>query len=197
MNANHEQSAEKKTLVDTLLAIDSRMPTSSAEGREVAKEVLRRDRRRVRILTWVTIGFFLLTVTAVCLPVYFYYLRLAPGMERCQRAVAALEQQLHKERPKDSEPDLLAMTAIITAALGGALFKTQEGYFWGISALLVVILAAAFCTFLLITATRRTTLRQIQVSLLALSDQIDTLQRSLHGAHSGGSGQEMEEPKGR
>ena len=46
MNAKYEQSAEKKAIVDALLAIDSRMPTSSAEGREVAKAVLRRDRRR-------------------------------------------------------------------------------------------------------------------------------------------------------
>ena len=66
MNAKHEQSAEKKALADALLAIDSRMPTSSAEGREIAKEVLRRDRRRVRILTWMTIGFFLLTVIGIC-----------------------------------------------------------------------------------------------------------------------------------
>ena len=82
MNAKHEQSAEKKALVDTLLAIDSRMPTSSAEGREVAKQVLRRDRRRVRILTWVTIGFFLLTVIGICLSAYWYYIKFVPAMNR-------------------------------------------------------------------------------------------------------------------
>ena len=88
MNAKHEQSAEKKALVDTLLAIDSRMPTSSAEGREVAKEVLRRDRRRVRILTWMTIGFFLLTVIGICFFVYFYCLKFAPAMDKYQRHIS-------------------------------------------------------------------------------------------------------------
>ena len=89
MNAKHEQSAEKKALVDTLLAIDSRMPTSSAEGREVAKKVLRRDRRRVRILTWMTIGFFLLTVIGICFSVYFYYIKIVPAMDKYQRDISA------------------------------------------------------------------------------------------------------------
>jgi hypothetical protein len=194
MNDNREEPAGKNALVDALLAIDSRTPSSSAEGREIAKEALRRDRRRVRVLTWTTIGCFLLAVIAICLPVYFYYLRLAPGMERCQRDLAALEQQFHKERPKDSEPDLLAMTASMTAGLGGALVSLTEVYLCGISALLAVILAAAFCTLLLITATRRATLRQIQVSLLTLSDQFDTLQRSLQGGHPTGSGQATQNP---
>ena len=88
MNAKHEQSAEKKALVDTLLAIDSRMPTSSAEAREVAKGVLRRDRRRVRILTWVTIGFFLLTVIGICGSVYWYYIKVVPAMNRFERDIS-------------------------------------------------------------------------------------------------------------
>jgi len=53
----------------------------------------------------------------------------------------------------------------------------------GISVLLAVMLAAAFCTVLLIMATRRATLRQIQVSLLAISEQLETLQRSFPGDH--------------
>ena len=92
MNAKHEQSAEKKALADTLLAIDSRMPTSSAEGREVAKEVLRRDRRRVRILTWMTIGFFLLTVIGICFFVYFYCLKFVPAMDKYQQDIAAMNR---------------------------------------------------------------------------------------------------------
>jgi hypothetical protein len=40
------------------------------------------------------------------------------------------------------------------------------------------MLAAAACTVLLIMASRRATLRQIQVGLLVLSEQFDALQRS-------------------
>jgi hypothetical protein len=103
MNAKHEQSAEKKALVDTLLAIDSRMPTSSAEGREVAKAVLRRDRRRVRILTWATISFFLLTVIGICLSVNWYYTTAVPGMKRYYRDISTLEQLLAKQEPQPSK----------------------------------------------------------------------------------------------
>ncbi len=63
-------------------------------------------------------------------------------------------------------------------------------------ALLVVMLAAAFCTVLLIRATRGATLRQIQASLLALSEQFDTLQQSLQGGQSSGGGQTTQEPGG-
>ncbi|MGO8749059.1 MAG: hypothetical protein ACLQNE_24125 [Thermoguttaceae bacterium] len=194
MNANREEPAGKKALVDTLLAIDSRMPTSSAEGREVAKKVLRRDQRRIRILTWMTIGLFLLTVIGICLAVDFYYIMVAPAMEKCKRDMCKMEVQLLVREPQPSTPDLLEMTARMTAGQGWALFVFQVFVFWGTVALLAVILAAACCTVLLIIATRRATLHQIQASLLALSEQFDTLQRSLHGGHSTGGGQAMQEP---
>ena len=53
-------------------------------------------------------------------------------------------------------------------------------------ALFAVMLAAAVCTVLLIRATRSATLRQIQASLLALSEQFDALQQSLQGGQSSG-----------
>lgn len=188
MNDNREEPAGKKALADALLAIDSRMPSSSAEGREMAKEALRRDRRRVRILTWTTIGFFLLTVVGICFPVYFYYLKIAPAMDAYWRDISALEQQLDKRDPQRSKPDLLDMTARMTVGQGWALFTIQAITLWGIVAVLAVLLAAAVCTVLLIMATRRATLRQIQVSLLGLSEQFDTLQRSLQGSRSTGGG---------
>jgi predicted MFS family arabinose efflux permease len=91
MNAEHEQSSGKKTLVDTLLAIDSRMPTSSAEGREVAKEVLRRDRRRVRILTWMTIAFVLLVTIGIYGSFLMFYTYITPKMDKCAEEISKLE----------------------------------------------------------------------------------------------------------
>jgi hypothetical protein len=192
MNAKHEPSAEKKALVDTLLAIDSRMPTSSAEGREIAKQVLRRDRRRVRIITWMTMGFFLLTIIGICGCVYWYSIKVLPGMNRFQLDIHDLDQQLikredqlAKQEPQPSKPDLLAMTARISAAASYQLFMIQHANLGGTMVLFVVMLAAAFCTVLLIMATRGATLRQIQASLLALSEQFDALQQSLHSRPSG------------
>ena len=196
MNAKYEQSAEKKAIVDALLAIDSRIPTSPAEGREVAKAALRRDRRRVRVLMWMTIGFFLLTVIGICGSVYCYYIKIVPEINKYRQDLSAVEQQLAKQEPQPSKPDLLDMSARLTVWQGQALFTIQTVNLWGIMALFAVMLAAAFCTVLLIMATRRATLRQIQSSLLALSEQFDTLKQSLQGGKSLGDDQATKESSG-
>lgn len=193
MNAKHEPSAEKKALVDALLAIDSRMPTSSAEAREVAKEILRRDRRRVRILTGMTVGFFLLTVIGICFSVFLYYLKIVPEMMNFHHDCALLEQQLAKQESQPSKPDLLALIARMTIAQGWT-FENQVVTLWANLAVLAVMLAAALCTVLLIMATHRATLRQIQASLLVLSEQFETLKQSLQGGQSSGGGQATKEP---
>ena len=67
-----------------------------------------------------------------------------------------------------------------------ALYMFQLVSLWATVALFAIMLAAAVCTVLLIMATRGATLRQIQASLLALSEQFDTLQQSLQGGQSSG-----------
>ncbi|MGA2798951.1 MAG: hypothetical protein ABSE63_15335, partial [Thermoguttaceae bacterium] len=156
----------------TLLAIDSRMPTSSAEAREVAKQVLRRDRRRVRLLTRATIGFFLLTVIGICFFVYFYCLKFAPAMDKYQQLIAAMEQelsahkqQLAKQEPQPSTPDLLTTTAGMTIGQGWALFFFQAVILWATVALFVVMLAAAFCTVLLMVKRRNSPTGEIPLAV--------------------------------
>jgi fatty acid desaturase len=193
MNANHEQSAEKKALVDTLLAIDSRMPTSSAEAREVAKEVLRRDRRRVRILTWATSGLFLLTVIGICLSAYWYYIKVMPEMNGLRKGIPAMYSDISKLEPQSSKPDPLARIAMLAVEQCHILYMILLVTVWGILVLLAIMLVAAVCTVLLIRATRGATLRQIQASLLALSEQFNALQQSLQGGQPSGSGQAMKQ----
>ncbi len=194
MNDHREQPAGKETLADSLLALDSQMPSSSAEAREIAKKALRRDRRWVRILTWMTIGFFLLTVLGICFFVYLYYIKIVPAMRMYERDDYLLRQQLDKQEPQPAKPDLPVMTARMTVGLGWGLFTIQAITVWGFSALFAIMLAAAFCTVLLIMTSRRATLRQIQASLLVLSEQFDTLQHSLQGSHSPGGGQAAQGP---
>jgi hypothetical protein len=199
MNAEHEPSAGKKALMDALLAIDSRMPTSSAEGREVARQVLRRDRRRVRILTAMTVGFFLLTVIGICGSVYWYSIKIVPQIVRYQRDIAECRSQLYKLEPQLTKPypsASVAMTALVAAREGQELYVLQVVNLCGIIALFAVMLAAAFCTVLLIMATRRATLRQIQASLLVLSEQFEMLQQSLRASQSPGASQTPQEPGG-
>jgi hypothetical protein len=194
MNDNREEPAGKNTLADALLAIDSRMPTSSAEGREVAKRALRRDRRRVRVLTWMTIGFFLLTVIGICLSVYWYHIKVVSNMNRFGQDVNELGAQIKNLEPEPSKRSPQTTIAMDAAGACYALYCSQLAGVLGISALFAVMLAAAVCTVLLIMATRGATLRQIQASLLVLSEQLDALQRSLHGGHATGGGQATQGP---
>jgi hypothetical protein len=197
VNAKHEPSAEKKAIQDALLPFENRMPTSSAEGRDVAKGVLRGDRRRVRVLTWMTMGFFLLTVIGICGSVYWYYIKVVPEMEKYQRDISFLQSELDKLEPQLTKPfpkASVAMTALVAAHQGHILYIILLITVGGIVALCALMLAAAFCTVLLITATRRATLRQIQASLLALSEKFDALQLSPQSGQSSGGGQTTKEP---
>jgi hypothetical protein len=178
MNAHREESPEKKSLADALLAVDGRTPRSPSEARKVAEKAVRDARRWVRILSGVTIGFLLLTIVGVGLSVTFCYSRIVPAMEMCRRDTAELEQQLAAYQAIIPQPDLLATTARVTAAGSSAFFFLHVVTIRGIALLLAVMLAAAACTVLLIMASRRATLRQIQVGLLVLSEQFDALQRS-------------------
>jgi type VI protein secretion system component VasF len=196
MNDQRKEPAEKRPLADALLALDGLTPSSSAEGREMAQAALRRDRRRVRILTWMTSGLFLLTFLGICFSVWFYYQKMSPAFKKYERDIAVVYQQLAKREPPASEPDLLDITAQMTAGGGYALFVIQFINLWGILAVLAVMLLAAFCTVLLIMASRRATLGQIQVSLLALSEQFDALQRSLQNRQTTGGGQATQAPGG-
>jgi len=196
VSAKHEPSAEKKALFEALLAIDSRMPTSSTEGREVAKEVLRRDRRRVRILTWMTIGFFLFTVIGICGGAFWYYIKVVPEMNGLQLAILELQPQISKPDEQLYKTNPLAATALMAAWQCHILYRILVVTVWSISALFAIMLATTFCTVLLIMATRRATLRQIQASLLVLSEQFETLQQSLRASQSPNTSQTPKEPGG-
>jgi hypothetical protein len=194
MNAHREQLAEKESLADALLAIDGRTPRSPSEARKVAEKAARDARRWARILSGVTIGFLLLTIVGVGLSLTWCFSSLVPGMEICRRDTAELEQQLTAYQARIPQPDLLATTARVTAAGSSTFFVLHVVTIQGIALLLAVMLAAAACTVLLIMASRRATLRQIQVGLLDLSEQFDALQRSLQAGHSRDGGQAAQQP---
>lgn len=196
MNANREESAGKKKLADALLAIDNQTPNMSVEGRGVANEVLRRDRRRVRILTWVTVGLFLLTAFGICGGVFLYYMKVVPGFGKYKQDITVLQQQLDKQISQSAQPEVLDRIARILVGASYALFMIQFANLGAISALFAIMLAAAVCTVLLITASRRATLGQIQVSLLALSEQFDALHKSLQSSHSIGGNQATQDQNG-
>jgi hypothetical protein len=188
MNDKREEPPVSKKLADALLEIDTRLPDSLAQGREAAKQAMRRDRRQVRILTWVTASLFLLMFFGIGFSAWFYYVKVVPTTNRHQQDIRVLEtlldQDLAKQAPASKKMDLLQTTAMMTIAGGQALFVMQAVTLIEFTVLLAIMLAAACCTVLLIIASRRATLRQIQASLVALSVQFEALQRSLASGQS-------------
>jgi len=179
MNAKHEQSTQKNALADSLLELDCRKATSTADGRALAGRVLRRDRLRVRLLTGATIVFFLLAVIGIYWNFHLANTQIMPKFWK-------YSEEALKHKPTGVE--------LTTAYFVQELYMSQMTSIWIASAAVAALLVAAVCTVLLVMATRRATLRQIQVSLLVLSEQFDTLQRSLHGSRSTGGGQATQEP---
>jgi hypothetical protein len=196
MNAHREQPAGKKAMMDALLTLDGPMPASSVKGREITRKILRRDQRRIRILTGLTIAFFLLTVLGIGGAIYWYNVMIVPGMIFYDKNVFELEPQIHKLEPDLSQRKPQTDLAVSTAIVCRRLYRIQFINLGGIAALFVVVLAAALCMVLLIRASRGATLRQIQASLLILSEQLDAMRQPLPDDRSSGGGPLTKETSG-
>jgi hypothetical protein len=175
MNDKHERPKEGKKLSDALLELDSHAATSSAEGWNLAEDILRRDRLRVRILVGAIITFFLLAGWVIYRSFTQFYMYITPIMN-------AVQQDIEKNEP-------LAGADLAMARCCQTLYASQIMSLKVVSASVGALLLAAVCTVLLLLATRRAMLRQIQASLLVLSEQVQTLQRSSLPDPSSGAGQ--------
>jgi hypothetical protein len=171
MNAKLEPSAEKKALADALLELDGRTVASTAEGRALAGRILRRDRLRVRLLTGSTIVLFLLAIAGIYWNFHLAKTEIYSKIWQCQ-------EQMFGHGATKLELQILTLV--------------QEAYISQFKSILMAslafggILAAAVCTLLLILATRRATLRQIQTNLVLLSKQIEMMRKSVQVSPSSG-----------
>jgi Mn2+/Fe2+ NRAMP family transporter len=154
----------ERELGKALLKLDVADLSGVPDARALAWQVIEHDRRRVRALAWGTIAVWLLSV-ALILGVLVFYALLFPKqaklrMDAEQGRVTAAEQ-----RQAEEEHRIAFQMGTVLIAFGVA-----------------VLAAAALCTVLLALAARRATLRQINASLLEITEQL----RQLRAA--GGSG---------
>ncbi len=190
MNAEHERPAGEGRLAHGLLKSDDRAAAAPAEAHELAKRILRRDRRWVAILAAATAVFLLLGVVGICGSLYSFYRWIVPAMERVGSDLT---------RASGAGQGDSAHAEAFYATTAQAFFVShvsQRIILWIVSASVAALLAAGVCTVLLVLATRRATLRQIQASLRAISEQVETLQQSLRAAEPPGPSQVRQEPDG-
>jgi hypothetical protein len=140
----------EKELGKALLELDMTPPTAP-DPRQLTRQILQRDRRRIRLLAGFATFFWMLSAAGVVWLVCFYILLIAPRL----RAYAVGRAVLANDWDD-------------WALVGDWAARSVLGC---VSALLL----AAICTVLLILLSRRATLRQINASLIEISEQLKLL----------------------
>lgn len=142
--------------------------TAAGPTAALTAAVIERDRRWVRRVTWLTAGLWVVTVATVGLLLQSYELSMRPYMRR--------QLELYREAEKGGEAGaeadrgLSRRLTIYTIALthGTAILAAAVG----------VLALASVSTLVLVHLTRRATLRQITLSLQAISEQLRQIQAS-------------------
>jgi lysylphosphatidylglycerol synthetase-like protein (DUF2156 family) len=149
-----------KELKDALLRLDATQLRGSTDAGELAWRVLDSDRRAIRRWTFATIALWIVAAIIVVLAIFLF------GFFMPAHAKAMLESGVQfpiaGEKPTPEQ-----MHLILTAFLGKLGFLVTLGV-----AALGLATIASVC---LIIAGRRATLRQVNASLLEISDQLKRL----------------------
>jgi hypothetical protein len=140
----------EKELGKALLRLDM-APAAAPDPRQLTRNILERDQRRVRLLATVAFIFWVLTVAGVGVLLWFYFLHVSPRLG----AYVAGRRQFREDA------DVWLLVSDATAKI--------------IAACLVGLLLAAVSTVVLILASRRATLRQINANLVEISEQLKLL----------------------
>jgi hypothetical protein len=149
----------ERVLGELLLQLDADALRDQPEPRKFAEPILKRDRRRVWWLTAASIGLWAFA-TVLVLGVMIGLGLLMPFKAHIRDNPERLnaEQLIQAQRAADEG---MSMMLVLTAFSG------------------VISCAAILCTLLLILSSRQATLRQVNASLLEISEQLRRLRVSL------------------
>jgi hypothetical protein len=152
----------EKDLGDALLRLDTstRPPT---DVRALTDRVLARDQRRVRVLTWLTGGTWLLAGGMILFMLVMFAL-IFPAMAKLKdekfkdRITPAQREQSEREL----EMAFKMSTVIVTMTVGA-------------------LTVAGLCTLGLVLASRKATLRQVNANLMEITEQLKQLRKGAAG----------------
>jgi hypothetical protein len=161
-----------RAIQDVIAAQNRTVP----DARQVVEEFTRRQQRRVRCLAGLSVLFWLLAVAGLIL--------LVVGLDRFVIFVRVSDFPATQERSPLTETKHVPTQAMLH---GTSLLHHSIALIGGS---VLALLLAALCTIVLIFTSRRATLHQIQLSLLALSEQLEELRRppASDGGGEAGSG---------
>jgi len=158
----------EQELVQALRELIARASADAPDPRLLAREISRSDERRIRWLAGLSIFFWLLAAAGLVL--------LVIGLDRFVIYVR-IADFYSPARPQDTKfkPDPLAppghpLADRTLAMLHGT--NLIHHTLWIVGGSVGALFMAALCTVLLVTTSRRATLRQINLSLMELSEQL-------------------------
>lgn len=148
----------ERELAKALLRYDATMSPEPADPGRQVREVLRRDRRRVRMLTTVTVLLWLMSITAIIFLAVVADVIVFPRMKKLAEEANAPAVQLHQLQRLDA-------INLLVLAKGTVLLSIS----------VAVLALAAIGTVVLVFMSRRATLRQMNASLIQISEQLKDL----------------------
>ena len=167
----------EKQLGQALLDLNLSAGTGVADPKQLTHKILSQDERRVRRWTWVTIVLWVLAALMV-LWMFIAMALLMPFQAKIHQEMQAREAQAEWAYPlrgsrltdkelKNAQESAQVFSLMITLGVAGSV---------GMLGL------ATLSAVLLVLASRRATLRQINASLLEISEQLKTMRAgSSHG----------------
>jgi hypothetical protein len=145
----------EKELGKALLNLGMAPATTVPDPRQLTAKILDRDRKRIRLLAGLAALFWFVTAVGIVCVCTFYVMVVAPRL----RAYQAGREQL------ENDWNDWAMAGDWAA-------------YWIVACILALLLAAT-CTVLLTLFSRRATLRQINASLVEISEQLKQLRQPM------------------
>jgi hypothetical protein len=150
----------EKDLGKALLRLDATQLAGVPDIRQETWKVLERDRRRVRLLTVLTVLTWLLAAALVVMGLIGY------GFTFPEQAL--LKKNIEADRLTPAERDQAQRLVLIAFQKGTLLIALSVG----------IMAVAALATVLLILASRRATLRHINAGLVETGEQLKQLRQS-------------------
>lgn len=159
---------------EDLLAVDAGT-VPETDPRQLTLTALIRDRRRVRLLAWLAVFFWLLSAAGMLCATYVYF---EPLTTRTDHILMRLDENLNKP---------LAERRQYQEEMFHALRQVARVLMWFVSGCIFAAALAAFCTVWLVLSSRRSTLRQVNANLLQISRQLSALRQGDGAVRGAGS----------
>lgn len=170
----------EQDLIVALRELIAKASLDSPDSRLLAREISRSDQQRIRLMAGLSIFFWLLAAAGLvllCIGLnnFLMYVRLADINERIVSDIQKRANDREQHNPKAPFSDSIARA--LDRDLRERVHGTQllHKSIWIVAGSVGALFLAALCTVLLVTTSRRATLRQINLSLMELSEQVRQL----------------------